>query len=120
MNLPSLKLRRTTVVISGADERKEAAQLRARLAELERTPEDIAQAEAERYTAALLEEKRGAQVRLAHAEARDPDEHERIIGPHAPSGYSRAELCWGERAQHARENIEQIDAEIARVTEAGS
>jgi hypothetical protein len=119
MNLPSLKLRRTTVVISGADEQKEAAQLRARLAELEATDEDRARAEAERYTAALLEEKHGALVRLAHAEARDPGEHERIIDPHAPSGYSRTELCWGERAQHARQNVEQIDAEIARVTEAG-
>jgi hypothetical protein len=93
--------------------------LRARLAELEASDEDRARAEAERYTAALLAEKRGALFRLAQAQARNPDEHERIIDPHAPSGHNRAELCWGERAQRARKNIDEIDAELARVTRAG-
>jgi hypothetical protein len=119
VNLPTLKLRRTTVVISGADERKEAAHLRARLAELEATDEDRAQAEAERYAEALHEEKRGAHIRLAQAEAHNPDEHERVVDPYSVDGHSRAELSWGQRAAQARAHIDQIDAEISRVTKLG-
>jgi alkylhydroperoxidase family enzyme len=116
VNLPSLKLNRTTVTVTGTDDRAEAAYLRARLRELERTPEDIARIEAERYANALREERRGALLRLAHAEAFDPDEHEKIVDPFsAQGGDTRAELSWGQRAQNHREHIEQIDAELTRV-----
>jgi hypothetical protein len=116
MSWPSFKRGPVRVIVSGIDDKAEAAWLRARLTELERTPADIARIEAERYAGALREEKRSALLRLQQCEAQDPDEHERIDDPFsAQHGNVRAQLSWGQRAAQHREHIEQIDAEIERV-----
>jgi hypothetical protein len=115
VNVPTLKLRRTTVVVSGADEHKEAAQLRARLAELERTPEEIAQAEAERYAEALHDERRAQESHLRLA-LQLGDRREQVPDPDAPSGFSAGDKTGTERAAELTRRLESIDAEINRVT----
>jgi hypothetical protein len=106
------------VFTSGADDKTEAAHLRARLAELERTPEDRAREEAERYANALLAERHGALLKLAQCEAHDADtfEEEMVFSPGQRPSLQRVRLSWGQRAAEARAHIEQIDRELERVS----
>jgi hypothetical protein len=117
MNLPSFKRSPVQVFSYGADPRQEAAHLRARLTELERTPEDIARMEAERYAGGLQRERQGALARLAHCEAQNPADHERLYDPFSAQGADlRHHLSWAQRAAEARTHIAAIDAEIERVS----
>ena len=118
VDLPSIKLPRPTVISSGTDDKTEIAHLRARLAELERTDEDRAREEAERYVAALRNERMAATIRLAECERHDPDTHEQIEDPFSMQGGNvSARLSWGQRAAQHRTRIAAIDAEIRRVTQ---
>ena len=111
----SFKFTRTKVIVSDAADRAEAAQLRARLAELERTPEDLARLEAERYAVALREERATAVVRLSQAQARPANEHEILVNPLDTREKISLENTWGERAAQALAHIAAIDAELRRV-----
>jgi len=111
VNIPSLKLHRPTVVTSG-DERKEAARLRARLAELEESEEDRALREAERYLTALREERRGQEQRLAHG-LQLGDRYETTLGP---NGLKDGELTGRDLTLEAEKRLQAIDTEVDRVT----
>jgi hypothetical protein len=109
MGWPSIKLARPVVSITGADQARELQHARARVADLERTDADVEQQITRRYVLGLHEERRSALIRLAHCEAHDADAHERVDD-------ARAELSWGQRAEACRRHIEQIDAELERLS----
>jgi hypothetical protein len=117
MNLPSFKRSPAQVFSYGADPRQEAAHLRARLAEIERTPDDLARMESMRYAQALREERHGALLKLQQCEAHDADEHEEemVFSPDQRPTLQRVRLSWGQRAAEAHAHVAAIDAELERV-----
>ena len=104
------------VMSQGGDVQAEAAQLRARLAELERGPADQEREERERYLGALHVERDMVASQLAAASSYPPDEHEVCItDPQAPPT-AVARLSWGERADVLERRLAAVERELERIT----